>query len=746
MLSKIGRYEVIQFLGEGGAGQVYQALDPSVQRQVAIKLLTANSADQRARFDREAQLLAKLDHQNIVPIYDFGEQEGHPYIVMRFMPGGTLHNLIYGRRLSYQEIVAIIGKVANALDFAHNLGIVHRDIKPANILFNERNEPQIGDFGLSKIFTIDGSGGPTQDKIIGTPHYMSPEQIKGGHLDHLTDIYSLGVVLFEICNGRVPFEAEDALGILFKHTHEPVPSMPHLPDSIATVITTALAKEPEQRYPSAGHLHQALANAVDELTTPQTGPQKAGQTTSKTTITLERSHMIYGGIGIAALGVIGLLMFGGGNRSGTPTPTPSQPGIAIIETEEVEELISSQTVVPEPTSTQNQNPTSPNPTSVIEVDSNGRFLITRDQAAIYTGPALDGYEPFEIPARSGDRYNLIAFNADRTWVLIELSTGRKGWMVANAGEIEGIAPGEIAIAQTEPAPEIVSPATLPPTLTPIVEAPPTPIGGGDGWIVHLEGLVRNADIVLSNLITGERRVVTNDSVEDYGATWAPDGQQIVFATQNNSTSFSISTFDLRNGLTQTIFENSRGAGYPSWSPDGNRIAFHAVNSSNRFQIYVMNRDGSNLVQLTNSDTSALQPNWSPSGQEIAYVETESNRRQLMIMSASGGNQRRLTFDLSNSYSNPTWSPDGTRLAFHFKDDTSATTGIHLIDTDGQNLRRLTNGVDFYPSWSPDSNWILFHRRIGEDRILYRVRPDGTELTEVWDAPLPLLEAEWRSGN
>lgn len=202
-----GRYTLKELLGKTGMSAVYAAHDPNFDREVAVKLLPTtmlNDETSRARFEREAQTIAMLENPAIVPVYDFGEVDGQPYLVMRLMTGGSLIDRINKGKMDLGETVRIMKIVASALDEAHSKGVVHRDLKPGNILFDDNGLPYLADFGIAKL--SEASTTLTGDVIIGTPAYMSPEQGRGGggEVDHRSDIYSLGVILFEMLTNQLP--------------------------------------------------------------------------------------------------------------------------------------------------------------------------------------------------------------------------------------------------------------------------------------------------------------------------------------------------------------------------------------------------------------------------------------------------------------------------------------------------------------------------------------------------------------
>ncbi|MCI0399531.1 MAG: protein kinase [Chloroflexi bacterium] len=273
-MQQIGRYEIKREIGRGGMAVVYLAFDPRVERNVALKVLPPRSqldTDLRNRFEREAKIIASLEHPAIVPIYDYGEHEGQPYLVMRYMSGGGLDERIAAnKRLPLAYIALILERIGSALDIAHERGVVHRDLKPSNILLDQYNNPFLCDFGIVKLIKRVATNWQTST-IVGTPAYMSPEQARGARVDWRSDIYGLGVVLFEMLTGRTPYNADSITGLLFMQMEAPVPQLqdlaPELSPVFQPIVNQAMAKEPASRFPSASAIAGAFAGAVRQADT-----------------------------------------------------------------------------------------------------------------------------------------------------------------------------------------------------------------------------------------------------------------------------------------------------------------------------------------------------------------------------------------------------------------------------------------------------------------------------------------------
>ncbi len=271
----IGRYRIQAELGRGGMSTVYLAHDPHFEREVAIKLLPVELSHHstfRRRFEREAKVVAALADPAIVPVYDFGEEKGQPYLVMRFMTGGSLAERLHQGPMSLADTAFIISRLAPALDEVHTHKVVHRDLKPSNILFDQRGEPYISDFGtvkMSKATTqLTDTGG-----AVGTPAYMSPEQIQGDtELDGRSDIYTLGIMLYEMLSGKHPYQSNTPIAVAVKHMFEPTPrildSRPDLPPEIQNIINKAMAKHPEDRYETAVVFAQAICALTPDVELP----------------------------------------------------------------------------------------------------------------------------------------------------------------------------------------------------------------------------------------------------------------------------------------------------------------------------------------------------------------------------------------------------------------------------------------------------------------------------------------------
>ncbi len=289
---KLGKYEILKELGHGGFGVVYKARDLLLGRDVALKVLhpaLAIDGEFVARFRKEAQFLASLDHPNIVPVYDFGEADGRYYICMRYLPGGDLAGRIkQGDKLSPQEVHSIIGKVINGLSYAHARGLIHRDIKPANILFAHDGEPVITDFGLAKSLHISTSSTSLLAGTgVGTPYYKAPELWRGQAATTAVDQYSLACVIVEMLSGKVLFWGDTTPAVLMKH-FEPIELPPELPADSAAVLMRALEKEPSLRYPNLTDFYRDFEEAVfhpAETKLPlDNNSQNLARTTQKTTL------------------------------------------------------------------------------------------------------------------------------------------------------------------------------------------------------------------------------------------------------------------------------------------------------------------------------------------------------------------------------------------------------------------------------------------------------------------------------
>lgn len=340
----LGRYRLDKLVGRGGMAQVFKAWDPNTQRNVAIKVLHQHLVDEtnfKERFAREGKLVASLTHPNILPLYDFDRQDTDlgtiHYMVMPLVSGLNLKERLEachdtGELMPLPEVLHILDGVASALDYAHTKDMVHRDIKPGNILLDESGNAQLTDFGLARM--TFGARLTETGVASGTPAYMAPEQGLGEPGDASSDIYSLGIILYEMLTNNLPFKADTSLGILMKHINEPLPSprsiVPELSPAIEAVVFRASAKEPDSRYPTARAMIDELQAAIEggpvSERTRTVHSQQQRVTASRPQI---RPITVLAGLAvIAALAVVGLMALRG--QMAAPPALPTQQEVSAM--------------------------------------------------------------------------------------------------------------------------------------------------------------------------------------------------------------------------------------------------------------------------------------------------------------------------------------------------------------------------------------------------------------------------------
>lgn len=336
---RLGAYQILEPIGQGGMATVYKAMQTAMNRVVAIKILSpqmASNATFAARFKQEAQMIASLEHAYILPVFDLGEQDGLLFIAMRYMGFGSVQSRMADGKIALRDVARWIEQMASALDYAHERGVIHRDVKPSNVLIDAQDNAFLADFGIAK--WMEGSINLTGSNVIGTPQYMSPEQGQGLKIDGRSDEYALAVMAYEMIVGHPPFEAETPLAVVLKHVTEPLtpPSAinPRVPEAVSEVIVKALNKSPDDRYPTTTAFAEALSHAIQTAPIPGTTPLPPSAVPTEQvrlmTAPAPRKRIsrrpIWIGLALMAIVVLGV---GGVVWLSANQPTPERPVVAV---------------------------------------------------------------------------------------------------------------------------------------------------------------------------------------------------------------------------------------------------------------------------------------------------------------------------------------------------------------------------------------------------------------------------------
>ena len=691
----IGHYRILEQIGRGGMSTVFKAYQVSLDREVAIKVLPpyfAHDPQFAKRFRREATAVARLRHPNILTVFDFGEQDDYTYIVMEYIGGGrTLNHLLVERgTLDLQIALLIVQQTASALDYAHQRGIIHRDIKPSNILVPRDDWFLLSDFGIAK---VAGGGDLTKTGVgMGTPDYMSPEQGRGLPVDGRADVYSLGVMLYRMVVGQLPYQADTPMGVIIKHINDPLPlpreQNPNVPAGVEQVIIKAMTKNPANRFATPGEMARILKMAVDQarhgpadtvLDLPTTPPPDI-PTAPPPDLPADREIAAppaargrgvprwawLAGSGIlvvvaivvclATVGLGGLAFLG---PQDTPTvtqvvqaPTATQPLPQPTDTPRPSPVVPTATVAPDtpvPTPTATPEPVA-TATPVSAATPTGLPAATDTPGPTNTPkptntppvPILTGKIAF--PVLSGDSYDTWIVNAD----------GSDPHRVATRMRQPCFRPDGVQLAVNGEAPN---------------EA-------------HL--IIMNAD--------GSNHRPASQHVEDSHPSWSPDGRRLVFdTTAAPGGGWQICIIDdplarSWHAVPGPGVTNLRGK-YPTWMPDhriifntsnywaddtagglyaigdsggmparitssgqdtapavrGGTVAFMSIREPGDYEIFTSSIHGldAGLKQLTDNSAQDGLPAWSPNGKYIAFVSDEGGSWGLWVMNADGSGRRKL---------------------------------------------------------------------------------------------------------
>lgn len=433
----LGRYHILERLGEGGMAIVYKAYDTRLETDVAVKVIRTeklteeNKENALKRFEREAKSLARLTHANIVKVIDYGEYEGKPFLVMEYLPSGTLKEKM-GKPMPWQDVARLLIPVARALEYAHKQGMIHRDVKPSNILVTQSDDPMLTDFGIAKIIdehvTLDLTG---TGAMVGTPEYMAPEQVVSKNSDARVDIYALGVVMYEMVTGRRPYVADTPMAVLFKQASEPLPRpksyVPTLPDIVEKILVKALAKNPDDRYQNMTEFVAALdglaTDKMQHLALPEfeKGSHAPVLKTDKPPKNTPVSKFDRRTLGMIAILILAVVLVGGGialwQMRGSATSAPTESATITPKPLITNTARPSQTATP--SSNQNVTPT----TSIV------LFFKVKQVEYLRAGPDIKhpGISGVQQKGAELQVLGMYVSNANERWFYVQAPDGKRGW-------------------------------------------------------------------------------------------------------------------------------------------------------------------------------------------------------------------------------------------------------------------------------------------------------------------------------
>ena len=745
---EIGPYRVKSLLGLGGMGEVYRAVDTRLDRSVALKFLPSeftHEAERIRRFEREARAASALNHPNIVTIYEIGQSDGTCFIATELVEGQTLRDMMQRSPMHTKEAINVVGQVADALSAAHSAGIIHRDIKPENIMVRPDGYVKVLDFGLAKLTEAAPSHDEPRKKtvsvhtdtgaVMGTVAYMSPEQALGEEVDQRSDIFSLGVVLYELTTGKHPFKGSTAAATfdaLLNRDPPPVADTKLSPE-LERIIGRALEKDRELRYQTASDLRAELKRWQRTVDSSPTHSLRIGARRSRSRA--PRPSLVIGGF--AFLLVVASAVFFAWRRSPRVTSDPPFKNVSFTQLTDQPGTELFPSLLPDGKSIVYASKASGNWDLYLQrVGGKNPVNLTADSTADETQPSF---------SPDGER---IAFRSERErgGIFVMGATGESVKRLTDFGYHPAWSPdGSEVVFATHNIEDpndrslersdiwVVNVATgvkrqlTGETIGDAAQPQWSPSGARIAYWGRQKGGQRDVWTIPAS--GGTPVAVTDDAAFDWNPVWAPDGKYLYFASdrggQMNLWRVPIEERTGKvTGAPESLTTPSPYAQHLSFSRDGRRAVYVSQVGSKNILKAGFNPDLAELtgqpVAITQGFKYTSQPNLSPDGEWYVYSTQGEKQEDLFIIDKDGtGPPRQLTDDHFKDR-HPRWSPDGNRIVFY--SDRSGRYEAWTINRDGSGLQQMTFNTELtviYSFWSPDGG-----------RLAYNLRDESCWIMEV----------------
>lgn len=738
--ARIGHFEIIEWLGAGAMGTVYRAFDPRLDREVAIKILPeafSRDPDRLRRFELEARAVARLAHPHIVALYDVGTHDGAPFIVMEMLDGETLRGKMLGRPFPARKVVEYGIQIASGLAAAHEHGLVHRDIKPENLFVGRDGRLKILDFGIAKLLDTGSPTGTSAETLtvvgfVGTPAYSSPEQVRGHVADHRADLFSLGVVLYEMASGVSPFRRDSAPESMTAVVNDEPPLPPvtsDCPPGLARVVQHCLQKDPAERFQHARDLAFALDAAVPSVPAPLTGARRAPN--------------LRAALGVATLlTFVGLAAFVAGRRS-TP-PAGTGPAVDVQRLTDFDGLEEFPAIAPDGKS--------------VAFTARGgdgyRQVFVRLRAGGSPLQITQGPSDHESPRWTPDASSLVFFSPGvpgdlhgAVWEVAALG-GSPRRILDSLGGCDVARDRRLACFRlADKHVELVAAALDGGDVQVIArfEHPvyyKYPRWSPDGaWITYQRGDGYRWDVQAIRADGGAPRDLTTESRQVHGLSWLADSSGVIFSSSRATTmaylpDLSLWRVGLDGGAPARHVTTDLSYLHPDSHPSGVMVASRLRMQSDLWRFPIEGSPAENMqnaARLTRQTGQIQTPSSGRSDGEIAFLSDSGGHANVWVTKPETGEVRQITreSDPNVSLGVPIWSPDGRWIAYvSSRGLTGLAFGLWLVDPDGANVRNVApRGLG--AAWSPDSRWIYY----ADAGALMKVPTDGGAAVRVRESPV-----------